>query len=72
MDGVAKGIDTLKAILGKVQEKLRPISFAVFDLQKAFDIVSHSAINKHIKKLEIPIGITEHLKYIYKNTRKFQ
>lgn len=65
IDGVAKGIDKLQAILREVQDKLKPIFLAVLDIQKAFDAISHEAIFNVTDKINISNSLKSYLKFIY-------
>lgn len=69
LDRVARGIDTLDAVMSSCMKELRPFTIAILDLEKAFDTVCHSFIVKCLDELQIPVGIIEYLKFVYYESR---
>lgn len=70
LDGVARGIDILDAVMSSCMKELRPFAIAILDLEKAFDNVRHPFIVRCLDELQIPVGIIEYLKILYSRSRK--
>lgn len=69
VDGVARGIDALDAVISTCMKELKLLSIAILDLKKAFDSVNHSFIIKCLNELDLPSGIIDYLVYVYTHAK---
>lgn len=66
---MARGIDTLDAVMTTCVNELKLFAIAILDLEKAFVNVRHAFIVRCFNELNIPGGIVVYLKYVYSNSR---
>jgi len=67
VDGVCENVTALTAMLGDTRRSCRTLHVACVDLSKAFDTVSHKAINATLEEVGLPMAFREYIRAIYRN-----
>lgn len=68
-DGTFENLNVIDAVIHDARMRLRELRLVSIDLKKAFDMVTHDAISRAIKKRGFPLLFTRYVESLYRDSR---